>query len=408
MSLTSDPHPLPVEVMAFLGQPACRVDPHPFYRRLLAESPIYGTGTGSSIFCRHADVTAVLTDPRFSIDIRRTGQESMAQSPVVSQCFMRMMSMRDAPDHERLRRLVRPFFSTRAVEGLRARVEAIVDDLLAPGLESGRLDVIADLARDLPVHVTCAMLGIPEPEWPLVQGWTESLTGQLMKFGQADDEVSKVERSLEEFVHYVKDLSAQRVALTPTGDLLGSLGAAVPAELDAMEHVALCLNMLISGRDTATHMIGNGILCLLQHPGELRRLREDPSLARAMLAEGLRFESPVRLAARIAMEDLDIAGAPVRRGEVAVVLIGAANRDPERFHDPDRFDPSRADQGHIAFGQGAHFCLGHAVARIEGEVVLDRFARRLRDVELAVHEPAWSDSLAFRGVESLPITFRAS
>jgi unspecific monooxygenase len=406
----SDAVPLAEAVQRFLTDPAARVDAAALYRRLHAEAPILDLSPRLAVAASHDAVTAVLGDDRFvtSPDAVWPGLR-LSPSALIDGYLRAMLPMRAPADHERLRRLVVHAFTWRVIQRLRPRMEAIVDALLEPVLAQGRMDMVADLAHPLPLLVSAAMLDLPPDDRPRLLGWADVVTRQIMAFDQPAEEVARAEAAVGQFAEYVRDVCAARRRAPIAGDLLSALaaGAGDGDVLDAQELIAVCMNLIIAGHETSTGMIANSILTLLRCPGALERLRAEPGLLGPALDECLRLEPPVAATARVAADAVEVLGCPIRRGQTVLVLLGAAGRDPRRHPEPDRFAPGPQRAPHVAFGHGAHYCLGHALARVQGQIVLERFLR-LAEPRLAVAaaDIAWSPTLAFHTPRTLPITFR--
>jgi cytochrome P450 len=315
---------------------------------------------------------------------------------------------RDPPDHTRLRSLVSTAFTPRVVEGLRPRIQQIVDDLITRAEAAGGMDVIEEFAYPIPVNVICEMLGVPVADHERFRGWSLDIARGLDSIWLPPD--SEIPRRSAASRHAISDyfrgLIAQRRA-SPRSDLLSALIAAEAAgdKLSEEELVATCILLLIAGHETTVNLIGNGMLALLRHPAELRRLRESPGLITSAVEELLRYDGPVQRTARVASADATIGGRTIAKGDMVMPFIAAADRDPAQFPEPDRLDLSRSDNRHIAFGWGIHFCLGAPLARIEGQIAIDALVRRLPGLELATHEPEYRQSLTLRGLKTLPVKF---
>jgi cytochrome P450 len=400
---------LAVQAVKFLWEPASRIDPHELYRRLQVEDPIHRTPFDTWIVSRYAEVVGLLHDARFSVEIAQSPQAwGISESQLINRYLVGMMSMRDGDDHKRLHSLVSRYFTVRRSVEFIPIVESIVDEMLNKVMDTGRMDIMLDLAVDLPVNVSCALFSIPKSDWPLILRWTELLTAEIRpETYRSGGESPADESAVRDFAAYLKDLALLRRARPIENDALSALAAADSETLDEGELISFYMMLLMSGRHTATHMIANAVLCLLLHPAQFARLRADRALIRGAVHECLRFESPVRLVARTATEDVRFNGTFIGQRDVVLLLIGAANRDPERFVNHDKFDVARKDNCHLAFGHGMHTCLGQAIGLIQGDIVIDRLLR-FAHVELLALERGipWSDSLPFRSLKSLPIAFR--
>jgi pimeloyl-[acyl-carrier protein] synthase len=391
--------------------PEVHEDPYPLYHQLRAADPVHRSPLGFWVLTRHADVLAVLRDPRMSRDPRRSERMEMLRvSAEVDELLSSeeaapSMLFVDPPDHTRLRALVTKAFTPGAVERLRPRVEAIVAELLDRVLGAGAMDVVEDLAYPLPVTVICELFGVPESDRERFRAWSRELVRLLDPLVAADS----LERALQARLAlrgYLRELIAERRA-QPTGDLLTALIEAEDQghKLSEQELVSMCLLLLVAGHETAVNLIANGTLALLLHPEAPASLQADAALRANAVEELLRYDSPVQFTSRHALADLEIGGRSVRAGETVIAVLGAANRDPAQFRDPDRLDLTRAPNRHVAFGGGIHFCLGAPLARMEGRIAIGALFTRLPGLELGREPPVRRDTVTLRGLSSLPVTF---
>lgn len=400
--MSTDPGPA-----ALLFTPEVRADPFPFYRRLLTDEPVHETGFGLWLVSSYEACHAALRDPRFSAEFRTMAdyEETMVaigRDTPVQALMERLMLFRDAPDHTRLRGLVQRAFSPRMMEAMRARVaevcEGLLDDVEARGDE---FELMRDLAWPLPVVVIAELLGVPSSERERFRGWATDLA-LAFDIGMTPERAVRAEAAQDEFIAFFLELAAER-ARNPQGDLVTAL---VQAEeegdrLSPDELVSNLILLLIAGHETTMNLIGNGTHALLRHPDQLARLRAEPDLVPSAIEELLRFESPVQLVMRFTREEVEVGGRRIPKGARVMLLLAAANHDPERFPDPDRLDLARGDRGHLSFGGGPHFCLGNALARLEGEVVLPALVRRFPDLRLLDEHPAYRPTMTLRGLEAL-------
>jgi cytochrome P450 len=378
-------------------------------------------GRRETFFVTHYDeVIKTLLDDRFAVDPHSTMSPEQvekleSQTPEEFRLFSRSIISLDPPDHTRLRKLVQPSFTGRGIEALRGSIQRIVDDLLdeaeRDAAERGemaperQMDLIEAFAYPFPVTVISDMLGIPREDRETIRGWTENLL--RVDRGRADEEVRA---GLGEFIDYLKELfEAKRHA--PTDDMISRL---VHVEedgdvLDEEEILATVFLMFLAGHVTTVNLVGNGVVALLTHPDQLAKFKANPDLlAKGVVEETLRYWGPVDfIGRRVAKEEVEVGGTVIAEGEEATVSLASANRDPERFANPDVFDITRPDANrHVAFGKGIHVCLGAPLARVEGQVAFATLFRRYPELRLAVpaEEVRWGSSF-LRGFARLPVLF---
>ena len=348
----------------------------------------------------HAAVQAVLREPGWSSDQRHAA----VMPDVAGEALSKVLLFMDAPDHARLRGLVSKAFNPRTVEELRPRIAEVAEKLLAPLREVGRLDVIGDFAFPLPITVICELLGVAAEDRALLRRLTGDMAAVLdldatpAQFGRAAGAVLT-------FTAYLVPLFEER-RRAPRADLISALVAAEEAgdRLGADELLTTVILLLVAGHETTMNLIGNGVLALLRHPEQLALLRTRPDLMPSAVEELLRYDSPVRRAVRIASVDAIVDGQQVRAGEQVIAMLDAANHDPAVFASPDTLDITRDARRHVAFGAGAHYCLGAALARAEAQIALAALIA-LPDLELAVDEPRWRSLETLHALESLPVAF---
>jgi pimeloyl-[acyl-carrier protein] synthase len=385
--------------------PAFVADPYPTYHRLHAEDPVHHSPLGFWVLTRYEDVVAVLRDPRFAKEaIAAVVAARLGRAPAAP---LSMLD-RDPPDHTRLRSLVSKAFTPRVVEALRPHIQKIVDSLLDRVAGANAMDLIEDFAYPLPVIVICEMLGVPFEDHERFKQWGLDIARGLdsILLPPDSDVARRSDAARSALTAYFRELIAERRA-SPRADLLSGLIAAeeVGDRLREDELLATCILLLVAGHETTVNLIGNGTLALLRHRDQLRRLREDPGLIASAVEELLRYDGPVQRTARVSGEDVAIAGRTIAKGELVMPFIGAADRDPAQFPDPDRLDIARTDNRHIAFGWGIHFCLGAPLARLEGQIALNTLVRRLPKLALATDKPEYRESLTLRGLSTLPVCF---
>ena len=393
--------------------PEFRVDPYPFYRALQEKHRVYVSRAlgGTCVVSRYDDIAAVLSDPRFSVDrpqadVFRRLQPFRGLSPDFTRAILSTLLMTDPPAHTRLRRLVNKAFTPRVVERLRARVQGLVDELLDAAAARGGMELVHELAYPLPVIVIAELLGIPVDDRARFKEWSDMLAVLLDPL-QAVDGLAPTERAYGEIAAYMRPIFAER-RRAPREDLISALVAVEDEGQTLSETELLSLVMLIlgAGHETTTNLIANAVLALLRNPVERRRLQDDPALIGSAVEEFLRFDSPVQMTDRVATIDCEVAGRPIRKGAVVALLLGAANRDPARFADPDRLDLGRPDNHHLSFGHGAHFCLGAALARVEAQITIATLLRRFPDLDGERDPREWKRSLVLRGPTALRLWWR--
>ncbi len=394
-----------------LLDPEVLADPYPLYHRLRAEDPVHWDPyLHAWVVTRYADVVTVFQ--RFSADRTPTpeglaalGLETLAP---IARVMVRQMLFLDPPAHGRLRGLASKAFTPRRVEALRSHVQAITDGLLdsARAVGAGRMDLIADLAYPLPAIVTAEMLGVPASDRDQLKAWSEDFAEVLGNFQHNPDRAPRVLRSVAEMGAYFRD-AVRDHRVRPRDDLISAFLAAEQDgdRLSEEEIVANLIVVMVGGQETTTNLIGNGLLTLLRHPDELEKLRADLSLIPSAVEELLRYESPSQHTARLAPDDVELGGKHIRKRQAVIVVMGAANRDPERFPDPDRLDLARTDNRHVAFAWAAHFCFGAPLARLEGQIAFDTVLRRLPDLRLEPSPLVWRENLGLRGLTALPVAF---
>lgn len=394
-----------------LQDPVVRADPYPFYAQLRSEDPVHwDEDLGFWVLTRFEDISSVYLDPRFSRaqgllrGFERLPADERHIAQPVYQTLSRTTFYSDPPYHTRLRGIMNEGFTPRTMEQMRPRIQLIVDDLLAKVRQAGRMDAIRDFAYVLPILVIAGMLGLPAEDRRRLKDWSDDLFAVLGTVAHSHEQMQRASKSLVEMSEYVTDLSETRRA-EPGEDLLSTLVAEVGERLSREELVANVSMLLSAGHETTSNLIGNGLLALLRHPDQLQKLRDDPALLASAVEEMLRYDNPVQIAYRSAAEDAQVGGKWIRKGQLVNMVLGAANRDPERYSEPDRFDIARDEGKHLGFGLGIHFCIGAALVRLEGQIAFSAILRRLPRLALATDVLEWQEQPIFRGVKSLPVIF---
>jgi cytochrome P450 len=392
-------------------RPEIRANPYPFYAQLRSQAPVHWDETmGFWVLTRYADVAFAFSDARFSRaqglrqGFKRLPESDQQTAEPIYDAFSKMMTYADPPYHTRIRGLVSKAFTPRMIEQLRPRIQQLVDNLLDAAGAKGQIDVIHDLAHPLPIMVIIEMLGLALEERQHFKEWSDDLFAILGLVRHSPDLIKKAGQSLTEMTDHIVALSKER-ASQPKEDLLTGLVTVMEAgdRLSEDELVANIGLILGAGHETTTNLIGNGLLALLRHPDQMQKLRDDPALAPGAVEEMLRYDNPAQIVYRSVTEEIELGGQRIGQGQLVNLIIGAANRDPAQFSDPDRFDITRHEGRQLGLGLGIHFCLGAALARLEGELVFNSLLQRFPAMQLATETLAWQTHPTFRGLKVLPV-----
>ena len=395
-----------------LLDPSVVVDPYPLYRRLQTEDPVHWDHyLHAWVVTRYTDVLTVLQ--RCSAQRQPSPEQltalGLSELNPVAQVLVRQMLFLDPPAHTRVRTLAAAAFTPARVAALRAHIQEITDGLIDAVLPAGRMDVIADLADALPATVTAELMGVPVEDREQLKTWSKDFSEMLGNFQHNPGRATLMLSTVDDMTRYFKAQIREQRSTPREGVLHALMTAEVDGDrLSEEEVIANAIITMTGGQETTTNLIGNGLLSLLRHPDELERLRADLSLLPSAVEELLRYESPIQYTARLASADLELGSTVVRTRQAVLAVLGAANRDPERFPDPDRLDLSRQDNRHLAFGWAAHFCFGAPLARVEAQVALATLLRRLKHLALDPVPLVWRRNAGFRGLETLPVSFEAA
>jgi cytochrome P450 len=386
------------------NNPLFRANPYPAYRFLREAAPVWRSPTGHWIVTTHAGCTAILRDPKFGHDNDGALSPEIENEPILRSLTQTMLLL-DPPAHTRMRGLVNKAFTARRMEALRPRIEAIVDALIDAVIDQGGMDVIADFAHKLPVTVICDMLGIPDSDRSPFLNESKVRGRILDPTPLSREELDEANTSSAESAAYFRSLFAYRRA-NPGDDLTTALLNAREAD-DSLtdEEIIANIGLLFgAGHETTTNLIGNGVLALHRNPDQRERLRRETSLLPNAVEEVLRYDSPVQLTGRTALQDCEFGGERIAKGEEVLTLLGAANHDPAAYEgDPDTLDVARPGVRALSFGGGIHFCIGAQLARIEGEIAFRHLLERLPGMRLVDAENAdWKPTITLRGLRTLP------
>jgi len=391
--------------------PEMLADPYPFYRRLREAHPVLRMAELDAwIVTSYESVNAALRNPQLSSDrfprlrqrLASRGLDSLAEDRVRSMIHM------DPPDHTRLRGLVNKAFTPKTVEAMAGHIQEIIASLLDVVKSRGRMDIIEDFAYPLPVTVIAEMLGVPAEDRARFKHWSDEVSVVLGGDVAALSETAlrRATTAREELADYFKDIVRQR-RRNPGPDLISALTQAEEegGKLSEDELYSTVVLLLVAGNETTTNLIGNGMLALLRHPDEMRIVWDSPSRVPTAVEEMLRFDSPVQLTTRMAKTDLEIQGTKIQKGDWLYLVVGAANRDPAQFPEPDRFDVTRIENKHIAFGAGAHFCLGAPLARLEAQIAVRALRDHFPTLRVGEDTIEYRNNFNLRGLKSLPVIF---
>jgi cytochrome P450 len=387
------------------------VDPYPTYRRLREQHPVYWDGDlDTFVVTSYAEANTVLRGPGWSSDPSRNPALAarIERGEFGNQALRTTLLGMDPPEHTRLRRLLAPAFTARAIDALQPRITAVVKAALADLATANEVDVITDIGYPIPLAVMCELLDVDIEGAQLLRTETPKLVGILQFNPDADAVIAAEEATASLALHLLPilgdrrhrpgaDLASQLLCLEDNGDTLG---------LD--EVLATCILLLTAGHETTANVIGNGVLLLMEHPDQLELLQRDPALIKPAIEEILRFECPAKIVGRTNLVERQLGEQTIRPGERVLVLLGAANRDPAQFPDPERFDITRTPAPHLAFGAGPHFCLGAALSRAEAQETLRQLLPLLTGWRLASEAPAWRVSDTFRALEKLHLVSPAA
>ncbi len=398
-----------------LLDPQVLANPYPLYHRLRSEDPVYWDPfLHAWVVTRYADVVTVFQ--KFSANRTPTPEQlttlGLSALTPLAQVMVRQMLFLDNPAHARVRGLASKAFTPRRVEVLRSHIQDITDSLLDTVLareqdgQSKSMDIIADLAYPLPAIVTAEMLGVPTTDWQQLTVWSADFAQVLGNFQHNPDFAAKALRSLEEMLVYFRS-AVREQQQHPRDGLIYALSS---AELDGDrltedEVVANTIVTMVGGQETTTNLIGNGMLSLLRNPDQLAKLQADPSMMPSAIEELLRYESPSQHTARLAPDDVTLGGKAIHKRQAVIAVMGAANRDPERFVNPDQLNIGREDNRHVAFAWASHFCFGAPLARLEGQIAFTTLLLRMPTIALKPEPIVWRENLGLRGLKALPVSF---
>lgn len=391
-----------------LLEPEVLANPYPLFAQLRAEDPVHWDPyLHSWVVTRYTDVVTVLRD--FSASRTPTPEQlsSMGLSRLdpLARVMVKQMLFLDPPSHSRIRGLAACAFTPQRVSALKSRIQQLTDSLLDEVQARGRIDVIADLGEPLPAIITSELLGVSAEHARALKVWSANFAEMLGNFQHNPDRVPIMLNTIENLTSFFRK-AVEEQKKEPRPGLIHSL---IKAEVEGNrltddEIIANCIITMVGGLETTTNLIGNGVLTLLRHPHQMERLRSDPSIIAPAIEELLRYESPSQHTARLAPADVELGGKQIRKRQAVIAVMAAANRDPERFPDPERLNLTREDNRHLAFGWATHFCFGAPLARIEGQIAMATLLRRFPKLALEPGPITWRTNLGLRGLNALPLT----
>ena len=387
-------------------------DPYPVFHQLRSEDPVHWSDLiGAWILTRYHDVRAAANDPRFS-SVR--AHYFMDQLPAAAHARLRPLGHQlalwlihlDPPDHTRVRALVHKAFVPQVIERLRDSIHQMVNNLLDGVAEAGAMDVMAEFAYPLTAMVIAELLGIPSEDRTKFSKWSDSINGFVGAAHVTTRRAESAQQSMLELMEYLHGLLQQR-RLSPRDDFMSGLIAVEEAgdKLNEEELLALCVLLLFAGHETTANQIGNALLALFRNPDQLQKLRREPTMIDDAVEELLRYDASVQRLGRVATEDIEVCGQQIRRGEFVAAMLGAANRDPTQFAEPDTLDIEREQNNHLSFGYGKHYCIGAPLARLELQIAVSTILSRFPALRLNTDEVQWYDNFGQRFLRSLPVVF---
>jgi cytochrome P450 len=393
-----------------LLDPEVLANPYPLFKKLRDADPVHWDPfLHAWIITRYEDVVNVMlkcSADRTPTPAQLEAMGMVAELKPIAQVMVKQMLFMDAPAHTRLRALCATAFTPARVAALKQHIQEIADQLIDRVIDAGRMDVIADFANPLPAIVTAELFGVPVEDHQDLKDWSTDFAEMLGNFQHNPDRARRVLKSTENLLEYFqKAIRGQEKSPRP-----GLVNSLMNAEVDGArlteeEVVANLIVTMVGGQETTTNLIGNGLVSLLKNPDQLALLKNDSSILPSAIEELLRYESPSQHTARLAPDDMLLGGKQIQKRQAVIAVFAAANRDPERFPDPDKLDLRRTDNRHVAFAWGAHYCFGAPLARMEGQIAFETMLRRLPNMQLEPRELLWRENLGLRGLKSLFVSF---
>lgn len=393
-----------------LFDPKVLANPYPVYQKLRAEYPVYWSEEHRGwIVTRYSDITNIISDLSFSSMVLPTPDQVEPEQRPMIENLLGFLFVIDPPAHTHIRKLMGKAFTECFKDGLREHVQQTANSLLDDVQESGRMDIVQDLAISLPLTVIVRLLGLPLEDRAQFKQWIDDFNRLFGDKPLTPEEGREVFESVVALNKYFQVIIEQR-SKEPKDDLVTKLTLVEEdgKQLSQSELLTASTLILLAGQKTSTDLIGNGLIALLRNPDQMQKLRDNPALIETAVEEFLRYDSPKQWITRRATKDVELHGTKIHRNQLILLILGAANRDPAKFSDPDRLNIIRNNNRHLAFGGGRHMCLGSALARINGQVAISTVLRRMSNLHLETNNLEWNDNPFFRGLKSLPVKFSSS
>jgi len=398
-----------IDDTTMLSDEVCQ-NPYPFYHHMLRDYPVYwSSSTYSWYVFNYQDVSSLLRNPHLSANrlqpiYNRMPAERQVQTKPLFDTFGRWTLLLDPPLHTKFRKLISAAFAPRLIEPMLGHISEVTEGLLDDVAHQAEIDIIHDIAYPLPAIVIAEMLGANPNDRDLLKQWSTDIAIFFGTGSLTDEILATSQRSVLSMTEYFRDILIER-RKKPQPDLMTYLLASQidGHSLSDDELLATCIMLLFAGHETTTNLIGNGMLALLRYESQLRLLRANQLLLKPAIEEILRFDSPVQRISRMASDDINLHGQQIMAGQRVTLVLGAANHDPAQFFEPSRFDITRSENRHLAFGFGPHFCIGAVLAREEGAIAIRQILERYPTLQLATPEPLRNTNFAVRGLTSLPV-----
>jgi len=391
-----------------------RDDPYPIYDYLRTKEPVHQNIFGNWTITRYQDIKTVLNNPSFqNKDLPKSLEQKNKYFQgegkninALASSIPKWLFYLEPPDHSRMRRLVSKAFTPRVVEELRPQIQATANELIDVVENRGSMDIMSEYASPLPIITISKLLGIPLDNSSKVHHWAAEIVHVMSDRLLSQQAYEKINQAFVEFNQYLREIISEKTS-NPQQDLISELirTSYQTEKLNEEELLATCIQLFGAGEETTVNLLGNGMLTLLRHPEAMEQLKQSPEIIPSAVEEILRYESPVQQIRRVAIEDTVLGGKKIKAGEYVELYLGAANRDPEQFLNPNQLNLTRPDNHHLAFADGIHHCLGAPLARVQAQIAINTIFHRLPNLQLQTNKLEWIENIAFRGLKTLPVIF---